>query len=253
MSSPSPVSSGTLPSPVSSATAYVIAAGDTLSTIAQRFGVTVSQILAANPELEDADQIRRGDTLIIPPPDAPSSLPSSDGISDTQGDLTDPSDQPVFGPGYGDIRGLGVRVDPETLYVEVVMVSGAPSLDPEVEQLDTTVYIDTDGDDDPEARLLASNTLTTTSDYGATLEDLETGAVSDVTAFPGVFTVGPNSFIFEVSRATLGDPRTYAVAASVERRFYPGGLSDPEVETTIDRSPDQQYPRANPRWVEVSR
>jgi len=227
--------------------------GDTLTTIAQRFGVTVSQILAANPELVDADQIRLGDTLIIPPPDAPSSLPGSAGISDTQGDLVDPSDQPLFGPGYGDIRGLGVQVDPETLYIEVVMVGGSPSLDQAVEQLDATVYIDTNADDLPEARLFASNSLTTTSDYAATLEDLVTGVVSEVTAFPGTFTIGPNSFIFEVSRATLGDPRTYAVAASVERRFYPGGLADPEVETTIDRSPDQQYPRPNARWVEVSR
>jgi len=58
---------------------------------------------------------------------------------------------------------------------------------------------------------------------------------------------------FEVLRSSLGEPRQYAIAATAERRFYPGGVDDPEVEAAVDRAPDQQWPRVNARWLEIGR
>ncbi len=61
------------PTAVPSATAqvagdnqYVVQAGDTLSSIAQQFGVTVQQIVDANA-IEDQNVIVLGQTLKIPP------------------------------------------------------------------------------------------------------------------------------------------------------------------------------------------
>ena len=45
---------------------YVVASGDTVSTLAEKFGVTVEAILAVNPGLS-RDNIRIGQTLTIPP------------------------------------------------------------------------------------------------------------------------------------------------------------------------------------------
>jgi nucleoid-associated protein YgaU len=46
---------------------YVVESGDTLSGIAQRFGVTVDAIVEASG-LEDPDRLAIGDELTIPPP-----------------------------------------------------------------------------------------------------------------------------------------------------------------------------------------
>jgi LysM repeat protein len=46
---------------------YVVQAGDSLSVIAQRFGVTVDAIAQANA-IADVHSIRIGDELVIPPP-----------------------------------------------------------------------------------------------------------------------------------------------------------------------------------------
>jgi LysM repeat protein len=48
---------------------HTVAAGDLLSTIADTYGVTVDEIIAANG-LADANQIVIGQVLIIPPPSA---------------------------------------------------------------------------------------------------------------------------------------------------------------------------------------
>lgn len=53
---------------------YVVVKGDLLSTIATRFGVTVDQIMAANPQIKNADKIAIGDQITIPAA-APTSLP----------------------------------------------------------------------------------------------------------------------------------------------------------------------------------
>jgi LysM repeat protein len=44
---------------------YVVKAGDTLFTIAQRYGITVADIVAAN-ELLDPDRLSLGQELFIP-------------------------------------------------------------------------------------------------------------------------------------------------------------------------------------------
>ena len=47
---------------------YVVAKGDTFSMIAQRFGVTVEGLLAANPSLKNPNKISVGDGIVIPTP-----------------------------------------------------------------------------------------------------------------------------------------------------------------------------------------
>jgi hypothetical protein len=45
---------------------YVVQAGDTLSAIAQRFGLTLEALRAANPQITNVDEIKIGDEIIIP-------------------------------------------------------------------------------------------------------------------------------------------------------------------------------------------
>ncbi len=251
--SPAPSASVAGPSPVASATVYIVQPGDSLSAIATRFGVSVSQILAANPVIEDADDIRAGDPITIPTPDAPSSLPGSDGISDARGDLLDLEDQPTFATGAVDLTGLGARLDAETIFIELLVAAPPPAASPDVEQITYTVNIDTNDDDEPDFRLVASNTLEADVDYAAALTDLVTDVSSPPGSFPGTFAIEGQALRFEVFRASLGDPRRYAIAATAERRFFPGGVRDPEVEAAVDRAPDQQWPRANARWLEIGR
>jgi hypothetical protein len=47
---------------------YIVAKGDNMSRIAKKFGVTVDQILAANPKVKNADRIKEGQKLTIPVP-----------------------------------------------------------------------------------------------------------------------------------------------------------------------------------------
>jgi hypothetical protein len=61
-SSPSPS-----PSPTPVASTYIVQSGDTLSQIAQRFGVSLDALIAANAEnLPDPNNLQIGDELIIP-------------------------------------------------------------------------------------------------------------------------------------------------------------------------------------------
>ncbi|MDJ0754222.1 MAG: LysM peptidoglycan-binding domain-containing protein [Ardenticatenaceae bacterium] len=47
---------------------HVVLRGDTLYEIAQRYGVTVEEILEANPDVDDLNNIRVGQSLAIPTP-----------------------------------------------------------------------------------------------------------------------------------------------------------------------------------------
>jgi spore coat assembly protein SafA len=54
---------GNVPPP---AVTYVVQAGDTLSEIAQRFGVSLDALIAANPQITDPDRIFPGQVIVIP-------------------------------------------------------------------------------------------------------------------------------------------------------------------------------------------
>ena len=54
------------PSP--EAVVYIVKRNDTLLKIANRFDVTVDEILAANPKIKNPNQIAIGDEIVIPPP-----------------------------------------------------------------------------------------------------------------------------------------------------------------------------------------
>ncbi|MGI5839991.1 MAG: LysM peptidoglycan-binding domain-containing protein, partial [bacterium] len=60
--------------------AYTVQSGDTLFTIAQRFGTTVSAILAINPQITDPNVIFPGQVICVPttspPPPPPSPMPT---------------------------------------------------------------------------------------------------------------------------------------------------------------------------------
>jgi LysM repeat protein len=57
-----------VPTPTPSPRPYKIQQGDTLKRIAREFGVSMDQILAANPQIADADDIRIGERIVIPAP-----------------------------------------------------------------------------------------------------------------------------------------------------------------------------------------
>ena len=70
--SPGPSASATItPAPSPSQTVYTVKAGDLLSRIAKKFGVTVDQIVRANPQIKNPDKLAIGDRLVIPPAVAP--------------------------------------------------------------------------------------------------------------------------------------------------------------------------------------
>jgi MFS family permease len=236
------------PSPTSQI--YVVQPGDSLSSIAERFGLSVEQLLAANPHITDPDHVEVGAVLTIPSPDAPVTVPTAGQILDPTGDLFDDADQPAFAPGYIDLTALEARVDAEMLFIELLLVAAPPPADPDVEQLDYSVYVDTDADDQADYQLRASNSLDPDQDYAGAVTDLASGATSSVDDFPGDFSV-EDTIRFEVLRSALGSTRRYGVAVIGVRRFFPGGVADPEVEAAIDRIPEQAWPRPNAQWLEV--
>jgi len=56
------------PQPTPTPFTYTVAPRDTLTKIAKRFGVTVDQIVAANPAIKDPNKVNIGDKLVIPTP-----------------------------------------------------------------------------------------------------------------------------------------------------------------------------------------
>lgn len=48
-------------------TSYIVQPGDTLSAIAQRFGMTLGELLVANPEIINPDTIAVGQKISVPP------------------------------------------------------------------------------------------------------------------------------------------------------------------------------------------
>ncbi len=70
IATPSP--SPTIP-PEPTPQVYVVAAGDSLGKIANKFGLTVDDLLAANPEIKNPNKISVGQEIIIPVPGATAS------------------------------------------------------------------------------------------------------------------------------------------------------------------------------------
>ena len=64
---PASVDPTTAATPAPSPELYRIKSGDTLAKIARKKGVTVADILAANPQIPDANQIQVGQIIVIPP------------------------------------------------------------------------------------------------------------------------------------------------------------------------------------------
>ncbi len=247
------VSTAATPSPVPTAHVYRVRSGDNLHAIAQRFGLTIGQLLAANPEITDPNRIAVGQALVIPPPDAPDTGPNSAGISDGSDDVVDPAGQLIPSQGYADITGLDASlIANRRLQIQLDLVNGPPArMDPGVEVVIYTIVIDIDSDGQPDFKLIYSNDIDGQTGYAASLEDRLTGRIESGDAFPGSVTVKGGTITFTVRRAALGTPRAYALAATAERMYYPGGRDDPDFEDSIDNAPDQQWPRPNPRWVEV--
>ncbi|MDQ3154214.1 MAG: LysM peptidoglycan-binding domain-containing protein [Actinomycetota bacterium] len=47
-------------------TTYIVQPGDTLSGIAERFGISLSDLIRANPQINDPDLIHPGEVVYIP-------------------------------------------------------------------------------------------------------------------------------------------------------------------------------------------
>jgi LysM repeat protein len=45
---------------------YTVVSGDTITKIAKRFGLSTTQLLAANPQIKNANNIKPGDKITIP-------------------------------------------------------------------------------------------------------------------------------------------------------------------------------------------
>jgi nucleoid-associated protein YgaU len=63
--------------PAPSAQVYIIKEKDTLSKVAKRFGMTLEVLLAANPEIKNADKISVGQQIIIPSPSDVAASPAA--------------------------------------------------------------------------------------------------------------------------------------------------------------------------------
>jgi LysM repeat protein len=67
VASPTPAPPSPTPGPAGAPVTYKIQPGDSLSSIAQKFGVTVDDIVKAN-NIENPNEIYAGQEIIIPPP-----------------------------------------------------------------------------------------------------------------------------------------------------------------------------------------
>lgn len=249
---PTPVITPT-PTPEPTNRSYVVQSGDTLLIIAERFGLTLGQLMAANPGITNANRIRVGQVLVIPPPGAPDTGPRSASFTDGSDDAVDDGGTEVSTPGYADITSASAELlDDRRLRVELALVNAPPSrMDPAVEAVRYVVVVDVDADGQPDFRMLYANDVDGQSGFGRALLDRRTGKVRAGDSFPGQVDVQGRRVVFTIRRQALGSPRAFAVAASVEREYRPGGPTDTEVEDSVDLAPDQQWPRPNPRWLRV--
>jgi LysM repeat protein len=63
------------PEPSPTPIIYVVVAGDMLSAIAKKYGLTLAELLQANPQIKDPNRILVGDRITIPPKSPPTEKP----------------------------------------------------------------------------------------------------------------------------------------------------------------------------------
>lgn len=248
------------PSALPTSQAYVVQRGDTLTGIARRFGITVPQLLAANPQVRNPDTIRFGYPLTVPPRDSLAVVyRGAGGMIDPPGDAVDPEDRLVQVPRYADVERFTERIEGADLIVEIDGISAPPPLDPDGEELRYVVELDTTDDLEPDWEAVASNALVDASSpdgpaFGLSLLDRRTDVTVTGPTVPGSVTIEQKRLVIRLTLAGLAEPQRIAAVALVERRFYPDGRAVADtVEASIDRVPDQQWPRANPRWLVIAR
>jgi hypothetical protein len=190
--------------------------------------------------------------LLIPPPDAPDVGPDTASLADISDDIADLDGQLIPGQSYVDITGIGASLDgARRVQIELRLVHSPPArVDPSVEVVRYTAVIDTTGDAEPEYRVVFANDGEGDGRFVAALEDRTSGRIRSGDGFPGVVEVGERALRFRINRAALGDPSRYMVAFKVERQEFPGE-GDSTVLSSVDFAPDQQWPRANPRWLRI--
>jgi LysM repeat protein len=211
-----------VPTPTPRPTTYRIRPGDSLIAIAKRFGLTLDQLLHANPTITDPNSIQAGAVLVIPGRDAPTGLPHAASLIDPANDLVDPTGFPTFGQGYADILHFEAAVDSQNVVMEILLINGPPPTDPSVETVIYTINIDTDTDGQPDYTVVYSNALPGQVGYAASLRDRKLGVELVGLSFPGVAVVLSKTVQVSLPRAALGDPAQYALAATAERAFFPG-------------------------------
>lgn len=241
------------PAPDPTSQSYRVRSGDTLLSIAQRFGLTIGQLMAANPSITDPNRIRVGQVIVIPPPGAPDTGPRSATVVDGSQDAVDRAGQGIETPGYADLTRANVElVDDRRIRVELVLVNAPPArMDPGVEAVRYIAVVDVDADGQPDYRLVYANDVEGETGFVGALLDRRTGKVRAGPDFPGQVAVQGRKVMLTVRRQALGSPRSFAVAVSVERDYRPDGPGDPDQQSSTDQTPDQQWPKPNARWLEV--
>lgn len=113
--SPSPTSTATTAPPTPTPVVYTVQSGDTLGAIADRFGVTVDEILAANT-VANADSLSIGDQLIIPTGEGDGS-----GTTDAQSETAEPTEvaEGVGGSSTDSTSGDGISPEDTPIVIEV--------------------------------------------------------------------------------------------------------------------------------------
>ena len=159
---------------------------------------------------------------------------------------------PVTGEGYADIDRVGVRRSRGDLVIELGLTSRPPArIDPEYESLLYTVVIDVDDDGQPDFRLKYGNDGEETGALLVSLEDRGHRHDPVRRRVPGRLRGQGLHARLDRGPDALGGGARWRLAAKAERTFFPGGRADPEQETTFDFAPNQQWPKPNPRWVEL--
>jgi LysM repeat protein len=67
---------GPSPTPRATPFVYIVRRGDTMSNIAEAFGVTLTDLIAANPQIEDPSLIYAGNVITLPPGASPTAPPA---------------------------------------------------------------------------------------------------------------------------------------------------------------------------------